>query len=282
MPTTHTHLSFEFFPPKTDKGAKRLWNCVKALSPYAPKFVSVTYGAGGSTRERTHEAVARIASDTPLSTAAHLTCVGSPRDEIDTIADAYWNAGVHHIVALRGDPPAGIDAAYAPTKGGYAYSCDLVAGLKALHDFEVSVSAYPERHPESPSWDIEIDNLKRKVDLGADRAITQFFFKSETFIKFLERARAAGITIPIVPGIMLQPKFSGLARMSKMCGVDVPDDIAAQFTPLENDEAGRKALTTALALEQITVLKTAGVNDFHLYTLNRSDIASEIATNLQA
>ena len=196
------HVSFEFFPPKNDMMEAALWAAIKTLQPLRPDFVSVTYGAGGSTRERTHSTAARITRDTQLKAAAHLTCVGSSRDEIKQIADSYWDCGVSHIVALRGDSPDGIDAQYNPTADGFAFSSDLVAGLKSFHDFEVSVSAYPERHPESANWDIEIDNLKKKIDAGATRAITQFFFCPDTFMRYLDRALDAGITIPIVPGMI--------------------------------------------------------------------------------
>jgi len=225
-------VSFEFFPPKNDVMEASLWKAIKKLERLNPDFVSVTYGAGGSTRERTHRTVERMVQETRFKPAAHLTCVGSSRDEIKEIADAYWDSGVRHIVALRGDSPDGIDAKYVPTQNGFAYSSDLVAGLKSFHDFEVSVSAYPERHPESASWDVEIDNLKKKVDAGATRAITQFFFCPDTFMRYQDRVLDAGIDIPIVPGMMLQPNFKGLRRMSKMCGVNVPDWYAQLFDGL--------------------------------------------------
>lgn len=276
------NLSFEFFPPKTDKAAKKLFNSIADLEPFNPKFVSVTYGAGGSTRERTHDVVSRIAQTTDIKPAAHLTCVGSSRDEINEIVDAYWDAGVHHIVALRGDPPAGIDTKYTPHPDGYAYSADLVSGLKKRHDFEISVSAYPERHPESSNWDVEIDNLKRKVDHGADRAITQFFFGTTPFLRFMDRVRDAGIAIPIVPGIMLQPNFAGMKRMSDMCGVEIPDDISQFYAGMEDNEKGRENLTAAIAIQQVMELCVYGVTEFHLYTLNRSDIAKRVSQVLHA
>ncbi len=270
-------VSFEFFPPKTEKAEKRLWAAIEQLEPLQPDFVSVTYGAGGSTRERTHRTVARMASETSFDPAAHLTCVDATREEIDAIVDAYWEAGVRHIVALRGDSPTGIGAAYTPHPGGYAYANDLVEGIKARHDFDVTVSAYPERHPESGDWTTEIDNLKRKVDAGATRAITQFFFSPDIFWRFQERVLDAGIEIPIIPGLMLQPNFKGLARMSKMCGVAVPNWYAELFDGLDNDPVTRDLLTASLMNELTAELYERGVRDFHLYTLNRSEIAGSVA-----
>lgn len=271
------HVSYEFFPPKNEAMEKTLWESVKKLEPLNPDFVSVTYGAGGSTRERTHQSLVKIVQETTLKPAAHLTCVGSHQSEIEEIARGYWENGVRHIVALRGDPPAGIDSEYKPTPGGYAYSSDLVAGLKKIHDFEISVSAYPERHPESASWDVEIDNLKKKVDAGATRAITQFFFSPETFLRFLDRVMDAGITIPIVPGLMLQPNFKGLKRMAGMCGVEVPAWYEALFDGLDNDANTRQLLTSSLASELTAELHDYGVRHFHLYTLNRADLAYAVS-----
>lgn len=273
----HIKLSYEFFPPKNDKMDRDLWAAIHKLEAFDPDFVSVTYGAGGSTRERTHRTVTRIAKDTRLLPAAHLTCIGSDRSEIEDIANTYWEDGVRHIVALRGDPPEGIDRSYSPLAAGFAYSSDLVAGLKALHDFEISVSAYPERHPESPSWDIEIDNLKKKVDAGATRAITQFFFSADTLMRFQDRVLDAGIIIPIVPGIMLQPNFAGLKRMSHMCGVEVPDWYAEHFDGLEDFPEKREFQTGRLASELTVELRDKGVQHFHLYTLNRAKLASRIS-----
>lgn len=277
---TAINLSYEYFPPKNDIAAGALVKTAKKLTRFDPNFVSVTYGAGGTTQARTFKAVADIA-ELGVDTAAHLTCVDATKAEIHTIVDDYWNAGTRHIVALRGDSPNGIGKAYAATPGGYAYGSDLVAGIKARHNFEISVSAYAERHPESATWDAEIDNLKRKVDAGADRAITQYFFKAETFLSFLERVRRAGINIPIVPGIMLQPNFTGLCNMSAKCGVDVPDDVRARFTALEEDAQALKSETTRFALELIETLQSGGVNDFHLYTLNKSAIATKISRTLR-
>lgn len=270
-------VSYEFFPPKNTKMEKTLWDTISQLEAMNPDFVSVTYGAGGSTRERTHNTVARMASETNLKPAAHLTCVGSTKAEIDEIAKAYWAAGVRHIVALRGDPQDGIGETYTPLENGYAYGSDLVEGLKNVADFEVSVSAYPELHPESGTWRAELDNLKRKVDAGATRAITQFFFTPDTFLRFQDRVLDAGIDISIVPGLMLQPNFKGLKRMSDMCGVTVPDWYAELFNGLENDEESRTLLTASLASELTAELYENGVRDFHLYTLNRAQLAISVS-----
>lgn len=267
------HVSYEFFPPKNEKMENTLWESIQKLEPLEPDFVSVTYGAGGSTRERTHRTVVRMAKETSLKPAAHLTCVESDKTEIDTIAKDYWDNGIRHIVALRGDPTNGINERYIPSEHGYAYSSDLVAGLKSVANFEVSVSAYPERHPESKSWDVEIDNLKRKVDAGATRAITQFFFEPDTFMRFQDRVLDAGINIPIVPGMMLQPNFKSLKRMSDMCGVAVPDWYGSLFQGLDNDTDTRRLLTASLASELSAELLDRGVKHFHLYTLNRAELA---------
>jgi len=271
------NVSFEFFPPKDDASEQRLWDSIQKLEPLNPDFVSVTYGAGGSTRERTHRTVERMVKESRFKPAAHLTCVDATRGEIDEIAQGFWDVGVRHIVALRGDPSAGIGEAYVPTKDGYAYSSDLVEGLRKVADFEVSVSAYPERHPESGNWQTEIDNLKRKVDAGATRAITQFFFSPDVFWRFQDRVLDAGIDIPIVPGLMLQPNFKGLARMADMCGVSVPDWYAELFEGLGKDADTRTLLTASLASELIAELHERGVRDFHLYTLNRAEIASSVS-----
>jgi len=276
-PSDDVHVSFEFFPPKNDKMEATLWDSIQKLQPLNPDFVSVTYGAGGSTRERTHRTVTRMVQETNFKPAAHLTCVGSRQEEIKEIADDYWENGVRHIVALRGDPPTGIEDKYTPTAGGFAYSSDLVAGLKSYHDFEVSVSAYPERHPESSNWSVEIDNLKKKVDAGANRAITQFFFTPDTFLRFQDRVLDAGIDIPIVPGLMLQPNFKGLKKMAKMCGVEVPDWYANLFDGLDKDPDTRQLLTASIASELTAELFDNGVRHFHLYTLNRADLAYAVS-----
>lgn len=270
-------VSFEFFPPKSEAMETRLWSAIEKLQPLQPNFVSVTYGAGGSTRERTHRTVTRMVKETNFAPAAHLTCVDATRAEIDEVVQDYWEAGVRHIVALRGDPSDGIGEKYVPQDGGYAYATDLIEGIRKIGDFEVSVSAYPERHPESSDWRVEIDNLKKKVDAGATRAITQFFFSPDTFWRFQDRVLDAGIDIPIVPGLMLQPNFKGLARMSKMCGVSVPDWYAELFDGLDDDATTRDMLTATLAAELTAELRDRGVDHFHLYTLNRAEIALAVS-----
>lgn len=271
-------ISFEFFPPKSDLAEKRFWKTLQKLEVLSPDFVSVTYGAGGSTQKSTYETVRRITEETTLSPAAHLTCVGASREEIDFIAKGYWEAGIRHIVALRGDSPDGVGEAYMPTRGGYAYGSDLVAGLKRIADFEISVAAYPERHPESGSWDDEIDNLKRKIDAGATQAITQFFIGPDVFLRYLDRVRDAGISIPIIPGVMLQPNFKGLKRMADMCGVNIPVDYAALYEGLEDDSWGRELLTVSLTTDLVSKLRSKGVEHFHLYTLNKADLALPVAS----
>ncbi len=267
------NISFEFFPPKTEKMGEKLWSAIQKLESLNPDFVSVTYGAGGSTRERTHQTVARIARETNLSAAAHLTCVGSDKAEIDEIARAYWQAGVRHIVALRGDPVGGLGAPYVPHENGYAYGSDLVAGLKDVADFEISVSAYPELHPESLNWDDELDNLKRKIDAGATRAITQFFFSADTFLRYQDKALDAGIKIPIIPGLMLQPNYRGLCRISKLCYISIPDWYHNLFDPLDDDPQTRLLLTASTAADLAAQLRAQGVEHFHFYTLNKADLA---------
>jgi methylenetetrahydrofolate reductase (NADPH) len=269
-------VSFEFFPPKTEEMEAQLWRAVERLAPLSPTFVSVTYGAGGSTRERTHATVRRILTETTLKPAAHLTCVSATRDEILEVAREYWNTGVRHLVALRGDPVAGIGTAYLPHPGGFAYASDLVTGLRKEFDFELSVSAYPETHPSAGSMEAEIDNLKRKVDAGATRAITQFFFDNAVYLRYRDRARAAGITVPIVPGIMPVTNFAQTRKFSAMAGATVPDSMARHFDGLEDDADTRKLVAATLAAEQCTRLADEGVEDFHFYTLNRADLAYAI------
>ena len=276
-PGTHRFgVSFEFFPPKTDEMEAQLWRAVERLAPLAPTFVSVTYGAGGSTRERTHATVRRLLQETSLRPAAHLTCVSATRDEILEIAREYWNTGVRHLVALRGDPVAGVGTAYEPHPGGFAYASDLVTGLRRAFDFELSVSAYPETHPTAGSMQNEIDNLKRKIDAGATRAITQFFFDNAVYLRYRDRARAAGITVPIVPGIMPVTNFAQTRKFSAMAGASVPDSMARHFDGLEDDADTRKLVAATLAAEQCTRLADEGVEDFHFYTLNRADLAYAI------
>jgi methylenetetrahydrofolate reductase (NADPH) len=264
-------VSFEFFPPKTAEMEARLWEVVKRLEPLSPHFVSVTYGAGGSTRERTHATVRRIREETTLEPAAHLTCVAATRDEIDAVANEYWRAGIRHIVALRGDPPGGA-ARYDPHPGGYAYAADLVAGLRKVADFEISVAAYPETHPEAQSSEHDIDVLRRKIDAGATRAITQYFFDTDLFLRFRDRAAAAGITVPIVPGILPVTNFAQVKKFSAACGASIPDWMASHFDGLDDDPDTRRLVATSLAAEQCRRLHANGVHEFHFYTLNRADL----------
>ena len=264
-------VSFEFFPPKSPESEEALWRAITRLAPLAPRFVSVTYGAGGSTRERTHRTVKRILTETRLTPAAHLTTVGATRTEIDAVADEYWETGVRHLVALRGDPPTGATS-YEATAGGYAFASDLVAGLKARHDFDVSVATFPEGHPDSRSLDAELDNLKRKIDAGASRAITQFFFDNWTYLRFLDRARKAGITVPIIPGIMPVTNFQQMTKFAAMAGASVPRTMAPLFDGLENDVETRKLVAVTVAADQCQKLAEAGVTEFHFYTLNRADL----------
>lgn len=268
-------VSFEFFPPRTDAMEATLWESVTALEPLRPAFVSVTYGAGGSTRERTHHTVTRMARETGLNPAAHLTCVGSSRAEISAIAEQYWQAGIRHIVALRGDLPEGM-AGYVPHPQGYSHASDLVSGLKMVGDFEISVAAFPEGHPETPGIDADIDNLQRKIDAGATRAITQYFFDVEHYLRYLERAHKRGIAIPIVPGLLPVTNFKQVRKFSTMCGASVPDWLAGLFTGLDNDPTTRMHVAAAVVAEQCRQLRKAGVNEFHFYTLNRAELTLAI------
>lgn len=268
-------VSFEFFPPKTEKMEQQLWESVSALAPLAPRFVSVTYGAGGSTRERTHNTVARIARETNIPAAAHLTCVAASKDEIAQVADAYWQAGVRHIVALRGDPPEA-GASFQPHPQGYASAAELVEGLARLHPFEMSVAAYPETHPEAPSAQADLDNLKRKIDAGATRAITQFFFSADTFLRFRDAAAAAGIAAEIVPGILPVSTFEQTRRMAAMCGTAIPDWMGRLFEGLDDHPGARQLVSATIAAEMCRTLYGAGVRDFHFYTLNRSELSYAI------
>ena len=263
-------VSFEFFPPKTEKMEAQLWSAIETLAPLAPRFVSVTYGAGGSTRERTHNTVARIARETPLAAAAHLTCVAASTDEIDEIADAYWQAGVRHIVALRGDPPEQ-GGRFEAHPDGYAGAADLVEGLMKCHPFEISVSAYPEVHPDARDPQSDLDNLKRKLDAGATRAITQFFFEPDTYFRFMDKVRAAGIDAEIVPGIMPVGNFAAVQRMAAMCNTDVPAWMGRLFEGLDDRPAARQLISATLAAELCRKLYEGGVRDFHFYTLNRAE-----------
>lgn len=270
-------VSFEFFPPKDEAMEKVLWESIERLAPLAPSFVSVTYGAGGSTRERTHVTVKRILSETALTPAAHLTCVAATRGEIDDIVRGYHAAGVRHIVALRGDPMAGAGEKYAAHPGGYETSAKLVEGIKRIApDFDVSVSAYPEKHPDSPTVEADIDMLKAKVDAGASRAITQFFFENDLYFRYLDRVRARGIDIPIVPGILPVQNFKAATNFAKRAGASVPAWIAERFHGLDDDPATRKLIAAAVAAEQVIDLVDRGVTNFHFYTMNRADLVYAI------
>jgi methylenetetrahydrofolate reductase (NADPH) len=271
-----TRVSFEFFPPKTPQMEEKLWESLLLLAPLRPAFVSVTYGAGGSTRERTHATVKRILQETALTPAAHLTCVGATREEINAVAESYWESGVRHIVALRGDLPEAVGGLYMPHPGGYAYACDLVAGLKRIGDFEISVAAYPETHPEATSSEADLDNLKRKLDAGATRAITQFFFEVETYLRFLERARSAGISVPIVPGILPVTNYTQMKRFAKTCGAKVPDWLSRLFEGSDENPELRGLIAASIAAEQCRLLRAAGVEEFHFYTLNRAKLTLAI------
>ena len=268
-------ISFEFFPPKTEKMAETLWDSVATLSPLGPRFVSVTYGAGGSTRERTHEQVVRIQNEARIPAAAHLTCVNATREEVDEVARHYWEEGIRHIVALRGDPPDGASH-YTPHPGGYENAADLIAGLKKVADFEISVAAYPEVHTDSPDAQADIDNLKAKFDAGADRAITQFIFEPECFFRFRDEAAAAGIDAEIVPGIMPVMSFAAVQRMSGLCGTAIPGWMEGLFDGLDERPAARQLVSATIAAELCRKLYAGGVREFHFYTLNRAELSYAI------
>jgi len=269
-------ISYEFFPPKTPEMETQLWQSIKRLAALKPHFVSVTYGAGGTTRERTHSIVARIVRETDMKPAAHLTCVSSPREEIDSILRDYWEAGVRHIVALRGDPPTGVGTRFEPHPKGYATSTDLVSGIRAVGDFEISVSTYPEGHPESGSIEQDLDALQAKVDAGATRAITQFFFDNDIYFRFLDKARGRGMTIPIVPGIMPIRNFKQVAGFAQKAGASVPRWLAERFDGLDEDPETRALIAATTAVEQVMSLARAGVSEFHFYTNNRADLVFAI------
>jgi methylenetetrahydrofolate reductase (NADPH) len=266
-----SRISLEFFPPKTPTTEEQAWKALALLAPLRPSFVSVTYGAGGSTRDRTHRLVAAIQDETGIPAAAHLTCVAASRDEIDAVAQGYWDAGIRHVVALRGDPPAG-SGGYVPRSDGYATAADLVAGLRRIADFEISVAAFPEVHPEAVSAAADLDNLKRKIDAGASRAITQFFFDPDVYLRFRDRARAAGVAMPIVPGILPVANFAQTAKFAAACGAAIPPGMAARFDGLDDDADTRRRVGAAIAAEQCRRLQDGGVRDFHFYTLNRADL----------
>jgi methylenetetrahydrofolate reductase (NADPH) len=267
-----TRVSFEFFPPKTEEMEQRLWETVTRLAPLKPKFVSVTYGAGGSTRERTIRTVARILKETDVDAAAHLTCVDATKEEVDEVVREFASLGVKRFVALRGDPAAGIGAKYVSTPGGYLSSAELVAGLRQIDDFDISVSAYPEKHPESPDFATDIDMLKRKVDNGATRAITQFFFDNELFERYVERVRRAGIYIPIVPGVLPIHNFKQVKNFCARSATHIPAWLAERFEGLDNDPQTHQLVAAAIAAEQVMDLIERGVQDFHFYTMNRADL----------
>jgi methylenetetrahydrofolate reductase (NADPH) len=269
------HVSFEFFPPGDAEMEATLWKTVQRLVPLAPRFVSVTYGADGSTRERTHGLVTRIHRETPLTGAPHLTCVGASRGEVLDIARRYWDQGIRHIVALRGDPMKG-ETTYVPHPEGFAYASDLVAGLKSVADFDISVAAYPETHPEAPSAQFDLDNLKRKIDAGASRAITQFFYDLEAFLRFRDRCDRAGIDAAIVPGILPVTRFPQVLRFAARCGATVPDWLQFRFLGLDDDAETRRLIAASVAIEQVQDLRREGVAEFHFYTLNRAELTYAI------
>ncbi|MGL3605094.1 methylenetetrahydrofolate reductase [NAD(P)H] [Rhizobium sp. G187] len=270
--TKPPRISFEFFPPKSPDMADQLWQTVHALQPLAPDFVSVTYGAGGTTREPTLDTVRRLIAETPMATAAHLTCVGATRDEVRAVVDEFKAVGVRHFVALRGDPQGGVGTRYEPHPGGFENAAALVRGLRDMGDFEVSVSAYPEKHPESADAGADIDMLKRKVDAGATRALTQFFFDNDIFERYLEQVRAAGITIPIVPGIMPIQNLTQLKRFAGMCGASVPEAFDLRFQSTEANPEARASVAADIAAEQIADLSQRGIEEFHIYTMNRAPL----------
>ncbi len=268
-------VSFDFFPPGDEPMAATLWRSIERLAPLAPAFVSVTYGADGSTRERTHDVVTRIQRETALTGAPHLTCVGAARGEILDIARGYWDEGIRHLVALRGDPPHG-ELPYRPHPQGFAFAADLVAGLKRLAPFDISVAAYPEVHPQARSAAADLDNLRRKVDAGASRAITQFFYDSGIFLRFRDQCAAAGISVPVVPGILPITRFAQVVRFASRCGASIPAWLHERFAGLEADEETRRLLAASVAIEQVESLKRHGVREFHFYTLNRAELSFAI------
>jgi methylenetetrahydrofolate reductase (NADPH) len=268
-------VSFEFFPPATTEMEHTLWQSILRLAPLGPRFVSVTYGADGSTRERTHNVVSRVQRETALTAAPHLTCVGASRGEVLDIARGYWDAGIRHIVALRGDPPQGVTR-YEPRADGFAYAVDLVHGLRSVGDFDVSVAAYPETHPEAPSVEFDLDNLKAKIDAGATRAITQFFFDTDAFLRFRDRCAAAGIEAALVPGILPITRFPQLLRFAQRCGASIPDWLRDRFDGLDEDPETRRLVAAGVALHQVEELGRHGVDEYHFYTLNRAELTFAI------
>ncbi|MBX3511117.1 MAG: methylenetetrahydrofolate reductase [NAD(P)H] [Hyphomonadaceae bacterium] len=269
-------VSFEFFPPKTEALEAQLWDSIRKLAPLAPSFVSVTYGAGGSTRDRTHRTVSRIVAETALQPAAHLTCVAATREEVDTVLRDYWSAGVRHIVALRGDPPGGVGTAYEAHPQGYAGAAELVEGARAIAPFEISVAVHPEKHPASATWAHDIENFKRKLEAGATRGISQFFFDAEVFLRFRDRLAAAGVNAPVLPGIMPVSNVNGLKKMAAGCGATLPAWLVRLFEGLDDDPDTRRLVAAAATAQLCAQLAAEGVEDFHFYTLNRSDLTLAI------
>ena len=271
--TNVPRVSFEFFPPKTQEAELSLWKTVERLAPLKPTFVSVTYGADGSTRERTHRVIQRISVETDLNPVPHLTCVGATRDEVDSLADDYWSAGIRKLVALRGDPQGGAEVTYVPHRDGYAYGSDLVKGLMEKHPFELIVGAYPETHPEAISEEADLESLRRKVDAGAKCAITQFFFDDSVFLKFRDRVAAAGIEVELIPGILPVTNYKTLVRFAESCGVSLPSSLTNLFCGLDDDVTTRQHIAAHVAVSQVEALSREGVRDFHFYTLNRAELS---------
>lgn len=279
---TAPKISFEFFPPKSEKAEASLWKCAEKLGQLAPEFVSVTYGADGSTRDRTHAIVKHLSEQTDIATMPHLTCVGASRGEIDDIADEYWDMGVRRIMALRGDPAGGAGQRYVPTPGGYPFAAELVEGLMRKHPFELAVAAYPEVHPEAPSSVFDLDNLKRKFDAGASMAITQYFFDTDAFLRFRDRCTLAGIEKPIIPGILPVTNFATTEKFSLACGTKVPTWMAQAFEGLDDDPQTRQLIAANIAIEQVLALQSEGIDAFHFYTLNRADLCFALCHALGA
>jgi len=275
MSSSSIRVSFEFFPPADAAMETTLWQSVQRLAPLSPRFVSVTYGADGSTRDRTHQLVSRIQRETSLTGAPHLTCVGATREEVLEVARQYWREGIRHIVALRGDAPQGATQ-YEPHPDGYAYASDLVAGLRSVADFDISVAAYPETHPEAPSAEADLDNLRKKIDAGASRAITQFFFDTDNYLRFRDRCVAAGIHVSIVPGILPITRFPQVTRFAARCGAKIPNWLAERFAGLDDDPETRRLIAANVAIEQVSRLRHHGVEEFHFYTLNRAELTYAI------
>jgi methylenetetrahydrofolate reductase (NADPH) len=273
--SNNIQVSFEFFPPANEKMSETLWRSIQRLEPLGPRFVSVTYGADGSTRDRTHQVIERLQTETSMLCAPHLTCVGAPREEVLAVAKEYWESGIKNIVALRGDPPKGAKT-YKPCKDGFDYAADLVKGLRTVGDFDISVAAYPEVHPEAKSADEDIENLKRKIDAGASRAITQFFLDTPAYLRFRDRCQTMNLGVPIIPGILPITNFPKLLKFAKNCGAVVPTKLHERFSGLDEDPDTRRMIAASVAIEQVDELRKQGVNEFHFYTLNRSELTYAI------